>query len=78
MFADSSITVPGSDTARQDALNGASVEVGEGLRDQAEFLQHPGVVALLCLLHHTVWVYRPFQVVSAVHAEGLEAFHPVH
>ena len=32
------IAVPGGDTARQDALNDASVEVCGGLRGQAEFL----------------------------------------
>ena len=37
------IVVPGGDTARQDALNGASVEVSEGLRGQAEFLEPPEV-----------------------------------
>ena len=37
------IAVPGSDTARQDALDGASAEVFEGVRGQAEFLQPPEV-----------------------------------
>ena len=30
---------------------------------------------LLCLLHHTVFVGGPFQIVSDVYAEELEAFH---
>ena len=29
-------------------------------------------------LHHTICVDGPFQVVSDVHAEELEAFHPLH
>ena len=43
LVADDVIAVPGFDTARQDVLNGASVEVHEGLRGKAEFLQPPGV-----------------------------------
>ena len=39
MVADGAVAVPGSDTARQDALNGASVKVCEGLRGQASFLR---------------------------------------
>ena len=40
------IAIPGGDAARQDALNGAPVEVCEGLRGQAEFLHHPEVVSV--------------------------------
>ena len=51
------IAVPGGDTARQDALNCASVKVCEGFRWQAKFLQPPEVEeALLRLFHHIVWV----------------------
>ena len=39
--AGSTVAVPGGDTARQDALNGASVNVCEGLMGQAKFLQPP-------------------------------------
>ena len=68
--------VPGGDSARQDAFNGASVNVCEGIRVQAEFLQPPEVEeALLRLLHNTVCVGGPFQTVSDVYAEELEAFH---
>jgi hypothetical protein len=35
--------VPDSDSAKQDALNGASVKVCEGLRGQAKFIQPPKV-----------------------------------
>jgi hypothetical protein len=35
--------VPGGDTARQDALNVAFVEVSDGLRGQAKLLQPPEV-----------------------------------
>jgi hypothetical protein len=67
---DGVIAVP----ARQDALNGASVEVHEGLRGQAKFLQPPEVEkALLHLFHHTSCVKGPFQVFS----EELEAFDPL-
>ena len=55
--AGGAVAVPGVDTARQDALNCASVKVCEGLRGQAECLQPPEVEeVLLCLLHHTVCV----------------------
>ena len=37
------IALLGGDTARQDALNGASIEVSEGLRGQDEFRQPPEV-----------------------------------
>ena len=57
---DGAVAVPGGDTSRQDALNGASVEVCEGLRSQDEFLQPPEV------LHSVVCVDGPFQVVSDV------------
>ena len=70
------VAVTGGDTARQDALNCASVEVCEGLRDQSKLLQPPEVEeALLRLLHYTVCVGGPFQIVSDVYAEELEAFH---
>ena len=36
--ADGAVALPGDDTARQDALNFASVKVCEGLRAQAKFL----------------------------------------
>ena len=32
------VHLPGGDTARQDALNGASVEICEGLMGQAEIM----------------------------------------
>ena len=70
----SAVAVSGGDTARQDALNCTSVKVPEGLRDQGEFLQPPEVEqALLHLLHHTVCVGGPFQIVSDVYAEEHEA-----
>jgi hypothetical protein len=48
----------------------------EGLRGQTTFLQPPEVEeALLHLLHHTVFVGGPFQIISDVYAEDLEAFH---
>jgi hypothetical protein len=40
---DGAIALLGGDTARQDALNGASVEVYGGLTGQDEFLQLPVV-----------------------------------
>ena len=73
------VVVPGGDTARQDALNFASVKVCEGLRGQAGFLQPPEVEEeLLHLFHHTVCVGGLFQIVSDVDAEELEAFHLLH
>ena len=60
-------------TARQDALNGASVKVYVGLRGQDKFLQPPEVEeALLHLLHHTVC--GPLQIVSEVYAEDAFTF----
>ena len=48
------VAVPGGDTARQDALNCASVKVCQGFRYQDKFLHPPEVEeALLRLLHHT-------------------------
>ena len=68
------VAVPGGDTPRQDALNGASVKVCEGLRGQGKVEE-----ALLHLLHHTVCVGGPFYMVSDVYAEELEAsFHLLH
>ena len=65
------------DTARRDALNSASVKVCEGLRDQDVFLQPPEVEeALLRLLHHTVCVGGPFQIVSDVFPRGTLRFLP--
>ena len=37
------VALPGGDAARQDALNGASVEVCEGLGGQATYLHPPEV-----------------------------------
>ena len=73
------VAVPGSETARQDALNCVSVKVCEGFRCQAKFFQPPEVEeALLRLLHHIVCVAGPFQFVSDMYAEELEAFHLLH
>ena len=78
-FAGGAVAAPDGDTARQDALNCASVKVSEALRGQAKFLQPPEFEeALLCHLHHTVCVGGPFQIVSDVYAEELEAFHLLH
>ena len=69
------VAIPGGETARQDALNCASVKVSEGLRGQNKFLQPSEVEeTLLRHLHHTVCVGGPFQFVSDVYAEELEAF----
>ena len=73
------VVVPGGDTARQDALNCASVKACEGFRCQATFLQPPEVEeALLRLLHHAVCVGGPFQFVRDVYTEEFEAFHLLH
>jgi hypothetical protein len=49
--ANGAVAIPGGDTARQDALNGSSVKVCEGLRGKATFLQPPEVEeALLSFL----------------------------
>ena len=70
------VAVPGGDTARQDALHGASVEVCEGLRGQAEFLQPPEVEeALFCAFFTPLRVGGPFQIVSDVYDEELDVFH---
>ena len=59
------VAIPGGDAARQDAPKCASVKVCESFRCQAKFLQPPEVEdALLHLLHHTVCVDGPFQLVS--------------
>jgi hypothetical protein len=60
------VSVPGGDTAQQDALNCAYVKVCEGLRGQTKFLQPPEVEEGLL---------SPFQIVSDVYGEELEAFH---
>ena len=59
LFECGAIALPGSETARQDALNGASIEVHEGLKGQAKFLQPPEVEEALLPLFFTtlsVWV----------------------
>ena len=63
---------------RQGALNYASVKVCEGLREQAKFLQTPEAEeALLHLLHHTICVGGPFQIVSDVYGKELLHCGPV-
>ena len=64
------VAVLGGDTARQDALNCASVKVSQGFMCLAKFLQPPEVEAMLPL-HHTVCVGGPFQFVCDVYAEEL-------
>ena len=79
MVADGGVAIPGGDIARQDALNGSSVKVCEGLRGQDTYIQPPEVEdVLLHLLRHTVCVGGPFQIVSDVYTEELEAFHLLH
>ena len=65
--AGGAVAVPGSDTARQDVLNCASINVCESLRGQAKFLLPP---------HNTVCVGRPFQIVSDVLRRGTLSFPP--
>ena len=73
------VAVPGSDTARQDVLNCAPVNVCECFWSQDKFLQPPEVEeALLRLLHHAVCVGRPFQFVRNVYVEELKTFHLLH
>ena len=56
------VAVPGGDTARQDALDCASVKVCECFWWQAAFLHSPEVEeALLHLLHQAVCVGEPIQ-----------------
>ena len=76
---DGAVAVPGANTARQDALIGASVNVCEGHRGQAKCNQPPQVEeALLCLLPCTVCVSGPFQIVRDDYAKELEAIHLLH
>ena len=77
--AGSAVVVPNSDIARQDALHCASVKVCECFRCQAKFIQPPEVEEVqLCLLHHTVCVSGPLQLVGDLYAEELEAFLLLH
>ena len=64
VVAGGAVAIPGGDTARQDPLNDASAKVSEDLRGQAKFRQPPEFKeAPLRLLHHTVCVGGPFQIV---------------
>ena len=73
------VAVPGGDTAQQDTLDCASVKVCECFWRQAKFIQPPEVEeALLRLLHHTVCVGGPFQLIRDVYAEGLKTYYPLH
>ena len=73
------VAVSGGDTARQDALDCASVKVCECFWLQAKSLQPPEVEeALLRLLHHAVCVGGPIQFVRDVYAEELKTLHPLH
>ena len=73
------VAVRGRDTARQGALNCASVNFCEGFRWHAKFLQPPEVIeALLHLLYHTVCVGGPFQFVRDVYADEFKTFHLLH
>ena len=56
------VFVPGGDTARQDALNCASVKVCEVIGDKPNFFS---------LLHHTACVGGQFQFVSDIYPEEL-------
>ena len=77
--AGGAVAVPGSDTARRDALNCASVKVCEGFKCQTKCILPPeDEEALLRLLHHTVCVSGPYQFVSDMYADELEAFHLLH
>ena len=54
------VALPSGDSASQDALNGAAVELFEDLMAHAKALQHPeGEEALSCLLHDCVGVCGP-------------------
>jgi hypothetical protein len=79
VVVDDTVSVPGGDTAQQDALIGVSVKVCEGLSGRVAFLQPPEVdEGLLCFLHYIVCVGGPFQIVSDVYTEELEDYHLLH
>jgi hypothetical protein len=60
VIVDGAFAIPGGDTARQDALSGASVKVCEGLRGQDKCLQPPEIdEPLLRLLHHELQYTKP-------------------
>jgi hypothetical protein len=78
--ADGSITVPGGDTAQQHALNGASLEVCEGLQ---QFVTHlfTGLKPKKALQWHLIVMLRLFKfyffqaivkhtVLTSCHARG--------
>ncbi len=64
---------------RQDAFNGAGVEIPQYLRGYQEFPQASEVKqSLPCLPHHRVSMQRPGQAFGDVDTKVFEAVHPLH
>ena len=70
-------SVPHCDTVHQDALHGGSVEGHKQLLLQAVSHQHPqGMETLLSLLHHSLGVSRPGEVVRDADAQEFKGVDP--
>ncbi len=67
VIAAGAVSIPGGDTAGQDALHSAGVEWAEDVGTHSKFPQaHKENEALLCLLQLRICVSRPCEVLSDV------------
>src|SRR4029434_6283207 len=72
-------TIPGSDAAREDALNGASIKVFQSFRRHATLLESPQEVnPLLCIFARRVRLHGPGEVILDVHTEEFEVGDSLH
>ncbi len=68
-IAAGAVSIPGGDTAGQDALHSAGVEWAEDVGTHSKFPQaHKENEALLCLLQLRICVSRPCEVLSDVNS----------
>ncbi len=77
--ASGAVSIPGGDTAGQDALHSAGVEGPEDSGARSKLPQpSQEEETLMCLLQHCICVSRPCEILGDVNAEELKAGHPLH
>ncbi len=73
------VSIPGSDVPRQDALDGAGLQIPQYWRGYPEFPQASEVKqSLPCRPHHRVSIQCPGQALGDVDIKVFEAVHPLH
>ncbi len=76
--ASGAVSIPGGDTAGQDALHSAGVEGPEDSGARSKLPQpSQEEEMLMCLLQHCICVSRPCEILGDVNAEELKAGHPL-